>query len=157
RNKTYGAQSTIIYRPAPESLANQLNPLDWPFRLLRLASAHPLGFDPSQDAFPKLRLVLERVNPDKDSDREAILGKKDDYNRGNMEVAMTSPVATLEGKQVKFEWSWRYFKELSPDPAIRSAGLDRFRYSALSFRLDSGWRLTYATGRLPLNRQDQKA
>ncbi len=157
RNKTYGAQSTIVYRPAPDSFANQWNPLDWPFRVLRRASNHPLGFDPSPDAFPKLRLALERVNPDKDTDREAILGKKDDYNRVNMEVAMSSPVATLEGKQVKFEWSWRYFKELSPNSAIHAASLDRFRYSGLSFRLDSGWRLTYATGRLPLNRQDQAA
>lgn len=155
RQGTYGGQFTIRYRPADASLANTLNPLDWPFLLLRRASGHERT-TASPDAFPTIRLALERVNPAKDPDREAILGNKEDYNRGNFELAMSTPAAKLQGKQVKFEWSWRYFKELSPDPAIRAAGLDRFQYSALSLRLDAGWRLTYARGRLPLDRQSDK-
>ncbi|MEQ1658982.1 MAG: hypothetical protein ABL896_09425 [Hylemonella sp.] len=153
RNETFGAHLTTLYRPAPASFANQANPLDWPFRLLRGLSGHPMGFSPSADAFPKVRLALERVKPSKDKDRAAILGETPDYNRANVELDMTSPVGVLQGRQVKFEWSWRYFKELGPPDAIQAAGLDQYRYSAAALSLDSGWKLTYATGTLPLGRE----
>ncbi len=153
RNETFGAHLTTLYRPAPASFANQANPLDWPFRLMRGLTGHPMGFSPSPDAFPKVRLALERVKPSKDKDRAAILGETPDYNRGNVEIDMTSPVGKLQGKQVKFEWSWRYFKELGPPEAIQAAGLDQYRYSAAALSLDSGWKLTYATGKLPLGRE----
>lgn len=152
---TYGGHFTIRYRPADGSLANTLNPLDWPFLLLRQATGHERT-TASPDAFPTLRFATERVSPVKDPDREAILGNKDDYNRANFELAMSTPAAKLQGKQVKFEWSWRYFKEFGATQAIHDAGLDRFQYSALSLRLDAGWRLTYARGRLPLDRQSDK-
>ncbi|GAB3486906.1 hypothetical protein GCM10027399_00380 [Curvibacter fontanus] len=153
RNETFGAHLTTLYRPAPASFANQANPLDWPFRLVRGLSGHPMGFSPSPDAFPKVRLALERVTPSKDKDRTAILGETPNYNRANIEIDMTSPVGKLQGKQVKFEWSWRYFKELGPPEAIQAAGLDQYRYSAAALSLDSGWKLTYATGKLPLGRE----
>ncbi len=153
RNETFGAHLTTVYRPAPGSFANQANPLDWPFRLARWLTGHPMGFTASPDAFPKLRLALERVQPGKDPDRTAILGSTTDYDRANIEIAMSSPVGVVQGKQVKFEWSWRYFKEQNPAAAIEAAGLDRHRYAAAALRHDSGWQLTYATGRLPLDRQ----
>jgi hypothetical protein len=154
--KTYGGQVTTVYRPAPTSIWNQVNLLDWPFRLLRLTSNDALGTAPSPDAFPKVRLAFERVNPDKDTDRSTVLGKTEEYNRANVELALTSPIGTIQGKQAKFEWSWRYFKEIGPDDAIKAAGLDRFRYSVTSIRVDSGWRVTYVVGRLPLDRQSDK-
>jgi hypothetical protein len=156
RNATYGGHITIVYRPAPDAFINQSNILDWPFRLTRGVSGHPLGFKPSPDAFPKLRLAVERVKPKKDPDRQAVLGTLDEYDRGNVEVALTSPVATIKGRQVKFEGSWRYFKELEADPAIKRAGLDRFRYAAMTLRLDAGWQVTYASGKLPLDRESDK-
>lgn len=155
RNETFGAHLTTVYRPALGSFANQANPLDWPFRLTRALTGHPMGFAPSPDAFPKLRLAVERVKPSQDKDRAAVLGETPDYNRANVEIAMTSPAGVVQGKVVKFEWSWRYFKEIAPDPAIAAAGLDSYRYSAASLRLDSGWQLTYATGKLPLGRQSE--
>ena len=94
--------------------------------------------------------------PTNDKDRAAILRTEEDYNRANVEIAMTSPVGTLQGKQVKFEWSWRYFKEIGAEDAIKAAGLDRFRYSAATLRHDAGWQLTYSSGKLPLNRQSDK-
>lgn len=153
RNETFGAHLTTVYRPAPGSFVNQANPLDWLFRLTRGFTSHPLGFAPSPDAFPKLRLAVERVKPSKDKDREAILGNTEDYNRANMEIAMSTPAGKVQGKAVKFEWSWRYFKEMSAQPAIEAAGLDQYRYSAASLSLDSGWQITYSTGKLPLGRE----
>ena len=153
RNETFGAHLTTVYRPAPGSFANQANPLDWPFRLARWLTGHPMGLTASPDAFPKLRLALERVQPGKDPDRTALLGDPPDYDRANIEIAMSSPLGVVQGKQVKFEWSWRYFKEQNPAAAIEAAGLDRHRYAAATLRHDSGWQLTYATGKLPLDRQ----
>lgn len=155
KNETYGAHLTTVYRPAPGSFLNQANPLDWPFRLTRALTGHPMGFAASPDAFPKLRLALERVKPSNDKERAAILGDAPDYNRANVELAMTSPAGTVQGKQVTFEWSWRLFKELAPDGAIQAAGLDLYRYSAAALRLDSGWQLSYATGKLPLGRETE--
>ena len=156
RNGTFGAQVTTVYRPAPGSLINELNPLDWPFRLTRAATKHETGMRPSPDAFPKVRLALERIKPTKDDDRKAILGGVQDYNRVNVEVAATTPVAMVQGRQVKFEWSWRYFKEMNADTRIKDAGLDRYRYTASTLLHDSGWQITYASGRLPLDRQNDK-
>lgn len=153
RNETFGAHLTTVYRPAPGSFANQANPLDWPFRLTRALTGHPTGLAASPDAFPKLRLAAERVKPSKDKDRAAILGETPDYNRANVEVAMSTPAGRVQGKQVKFDWNWRYFKELGPDPAIEAAGLDQYRYWAAALRLDSGWQLSYTTGKLPLGRE----
>lgn len=152
---TYGGHITARYRPAANSLVNQLNPLDWPFRLTRKLTKHP-DSGAIADAFPTVRLALERVTPQKDTAREAVLGRKDEYNRANLEVAMSTAAAMVKGQAVKFEWSWRYFKELNAEQSIKDAGLDRFLYAAASLRLDSGWRLTHARGRLPLDRQSDK-
>ncbi|TFW05582.1 hypothetical protein E4K72_11115 [Oxalobacteraceae bacterium OM1] len=157
KNWTYGAHLTPLYRPAPDSPLNRLNPLDWPFRLLRPLFHHPLGAAASPDAFPKFRIAVERVKPKDDQDRAAILGSADDYNRGNVEVVFTTPVAFIKNQQVKFDFGWRYFREIHPDARIRAAGLDRSRYTASTLRLDSGWQLTYASGRLPLDRANEKA
>lgn len=156
RNIAFGAHITSVYRPAPGAFVNQANFFDWPFRLTRVLTSHPMGFDASPDAFPKLILALERIKPMNDKDRTAILGTTQDYNRANMEIAMTSPVGMMQGKQVKFEWSWRYFKEVGANGAIKAAGLDHFRYSAATLKHDSGWQLTYASGKLPLDRQNDK-
>lgn len=156
QNVTFGAHITTAYRPAIASFANEANPLDWPFRLVRTLSGHPWGFTPSPDAFPKLRLAAERVKPVDDKDRNAVLGATPDYNRANIEIAMTSPVGIFQGKQVKFEGSWRYFKEIGADEAIKTAELDEFSYFAATLKHDSGWQLTYATGKLPFDRQNEK-
>ena len=65
-------------------------------------------------------------------------------------------MAIIDGKQVKFECSWRYFKEIDADDAIKAAGLDQFHYFAASLVHDSGWLLTYASGKLPLDRQNDQ-
>jgi len=156
QNATYGAHITTVYRPAPASFTNKANPLDWPFRLVRVLTGDPWGFAASPDAFPKLRLAAERVKPVDDKDREAVLGATPDYNRANIEIAMTSPVGTFQGKQVKFEGSWRYFKEIGADEVIKTAGLGEFSYFAATLKHDSGWQLTYATGKLPFDRQNEK-
>lgn len=156
KNNTYGGQLFVGYRPSTDSAFNNLNPFDWPFRLLRLASNHPWGSTASPDAFPKLQLFYDNVTPTNDKDREAILGNKNPYHRVNLELALTSPIGTIQGSNVKFEWSWRYFKEVSPPASIQAAKLDRFHYSAMSLKQDAGWRITYTSGQLPLDLQSNK-
>lgn len=154
--KAYGGAFMVAYVPAQKSLLNRLNVLDWPFRLLRSASGHLTGSRAEPHSFPRLRLALERVKPDKDPEREALLGNKEDFDRVNLELAMSAPAAVLKGQQISFDWSLRYFEELDAPGVIKAAKLDHSRYSAVSLRLDAGWRLTYATGRLPFDRQSDK-
>ena len=154
--KAYGGKVTMAYVPAPRSAWNSWNPLDWPFRLTRALTGYDSAPRAEPNAFPRLLLALERVSPDKDPEREAVLGHKADYDRVNLELALRTPAARFQKSTVSFEWSWRYFQELGPDEAIKAAHLDHFRYSALSLSLDAGWRLTYATGRLPFDRQSDK-
>jgi len=154
--KAYGGKVAMAYVPAPRSAWNTWNPLDWPFRLTRAVTGYDSAPRAEPNAFPRFLLALERVSPDKDPEREAVLGRKEDYNRLNLEMALSAPAARFQKATVTFEWSWRYFQELSADESIKAAHLDHFRYSALSLRLDAGWRLTYATGRLPLDSQSDK-
>lgn len=152
--KAYGGKAMLAYVPAQGSLLNKLNVLDWPFRLLRGASGMDSRAEPH--AFPGFLLALERVKPDKDPDREALVGAEEDFDRVNFELAVSIPAAMLNKQRITFDWSVRYFQELDAPEAIKAAKLDHSRYSAVSLRLDAGWRITYATGRLPFDRQSDK-
>lgn len=154
--KAYGGKVTVAYVPAPRSAWSTWNPFDWPFRLTRAATGYDSAPRAEPNAFPRFLLAFERVSPDKDPEREAVLGRKEAYNRVNLEMALRVPAARFQKSSVTFEWSWRYYQELNADEAIKAATLDHFRYSSLSLGLDAGWRLTYATGRLPLDRQSDQ-
>jgi hypothetical protein len=154
--KTYGGKAMVAYVPTHSSWMNKLNVLDWPFRLLRVASGADTSARGEPHAFPRFLVAAERVKPDKDPEREAILGSKEDYDRVNFELAFSAPAGVFQQRKFTFDWSVRYFEEIDAPEAIKAAKLDHFRYSAVSVRVDGQWRLTYATGRLPFDRASDK-
>ncbi len=117
--------------------------------------------------YPILTLGLEQVDPKHDTKRQAAFASNDTYDRAYAEFSATSGGFELFGQNLKFSYSWRYYRELSPEPAIESAGLDRFRYSAIALQVptailpwfsgeQNNFMITYASGSLPLVLDDEQ-
>lgn len=154
-NYTYGATAHVSWWPDRDSAVLKFNPLDWPFRMIRKAT----GDDPRpiRQSMPSLLLNLERVSPDKDTLRQEVLGaSSEDYDRLNIELGFSTAVGTFSEKRVNFSASLRYFRELDPPTAIEAADMDTHKAVFYSLEMDNGWRLTYATGKLPFDRDEDQ-
>ena len=132
----------------------RLNPFDWPFRPIRAATG--LSEKPSRYSLPILVFEIEQVDPEKDEQRKALLGNLDSYARSHVEVAFTTTVGQFSNRTVNFDWSWRYYMEIDAPSAIKEADLDRVRATFAALRLDGGWRLTYASGQLPFDKESER-
>ena len=154
-NYTYGATARVSWWPDRDSAVLKFNPLDWPFRMIRKAT----GDDPRpiRQSMPSLLLNLERISPDKDTLRQEVLdASSEDYDRLNIELGFSTAVGMFSEKRVNFSASLRYFRELDPPTAIEAADMDTHKAVFYSLEMDSGWRLTYATGKLPFDREEDQ-
>lgn len=153
----YGANLTFKFRGY--SNANYI--FDAPFMLTRLLSNHSLSTEPNiqktyRGVTPTLKIALEKVDPKDDDARQAVLGNKDVFDRWHVDVGMTTPMAKVNGKEVVFNYVWRYFEEIDAKHELRSAGLDKFKYSSVGFVYDGKVYVSYSSGKLPLSNKDDK-
>jgi hypothetical protein len=164
-NQDYSDSRTLFglagaYAHQPSVAKARYNLIDAPFRMLRNA----FGSDsrvPYAAPFPSLLLGIERLDA-KDDDTRTALTNDTTYTRGKAEIAFNTQIANISSQIVRFNASYRYFKELSAPAAIRSAGLDEFDFVTASLRFPArllpfiqsdAYELfvSYTSGRLPFN------
>jgi hypothetical protein len=108
-----------------------------------------MGLFADNDALA-LSLNLAQIDPETDTAREAVLTEKlEHYDRWDVELYYSYP---MKGNPLeKISISYRYFREHDAPAAVRMAGLDRYRYSKITFWLKDELYLAYATGELPFD------
>ena len=99
---------------------------------------------------------LEQIDPAKNTDRLAVDPAGSTYGRWRGELTMKTKVARVGANDVWAFGSYRLFREISPSPAIRSAGLDRSEYWAVGLEMENGLGVTYAKGKMPFDRQSEQ-
>jgi hypothetical protein len=160
----YGMGATVRYTPAKDSPYRLLNLFELPFRYVTQALMDNGSLESSDRAFPVVHLGVDRVDPSDNSVRNDILSHKDHYERAYAEVGYVTTLGRFKGQSVKFNYHYRYFKELGASQAIEDVGMDRFRYAVYAiqipgaaFNLDLPQTITlsYATGKLPFNRSSE--
>lgn len=153
----YGLLATGVIRAwNPKSAWADFNLFDWPFAGLRYLTGADDRFQPSGRALPLLLVGLEQIDPAKNSDRLALEPDGAKYGRWRGELAMKTKIARVGGSDVWAFGSYRVFREISPSPAIRAAGLDRFEYWAVGLEMENGLGVTYSKGKLPLDRKSEQ-
>lgn len=153
----YGANFTFKYRGYHE--VNYI--FDSPFLLTRWLSGQSLSQNSNlrrtyPGVTPTLKVALEQVNPTDNDARSDVLGNEDRFDRWNVDIGMTTPMAQINGKDVNFNFVWRYFQEIRPEDQIRILGLDRFRYTSVAFVYDGAVYVSYSSGELPLTNKNDK-
>jgi hypothetical protein len=117
----------------------------------RLGLAHPKRLD-----FIALDINMGRVDPGKDTAREAALGTTElqGYYRWDLEFLYMYPIAA-RGIEV-IEFNYRYFQESSPPAAVKQAGIDRHRLGTVRLGFKNDFFLAYSNGKLPFDSQNDK-
>ena len=154
----YGLDGTYAIRGnQPEHWLSRWNVFDCPFALLRLlldTDEEYRGETFSRGtALPSLQLGLDLVDPTDNSAREA-LGEDDPFPRFRSKIEVNSLVGRYEGTELRGRMGWRFFSELGAPSAIEDADLDEFSYFYVALDLPKGWFVSYSTGELPLDVDD---
>jgi hypothetical protein len=169
-NQNYSMTHTLFgltgaYASRPSEGSAKFNLFDAPFRLLRKGFS---GLDDKDYVapWPSLLLGLDRVEADEDDPRSA-LTEDETYTRARGEVAFNTQVANFSGKIVRFNVSWRYYKELSAPSSVKVAELDEFEFVTASLRFpaamlpmvetdDYEFYVGYTSGRLPFGIESEE-
>ncbi|MFQ3192128.1 MAG: hypothetical protein ACI936_003279 [Paraglaciecola sp.] len=156
----YGLGVGFKHTPAIDSPIRLLNIFELPFRYITqpLLNYNESGY--SDRSFPVINVGIDRVNPSDNTIRNTILPDKNNYERAYAEIGYVTTIGKFKGQSIKFNFHYRYFKEIDADLAIKDAGLDRFHYAVyaiqipgIAFNLDIPQVITlsYSTGKLPFN------
>ena len=144
RHIVAGASSALAYQP--DARQARFNVLDWPFLGLRRAFGDSHAF---VAPFPSVVLAVEQVDASNDELRAA-LTNDNKFTRGSAEVAFQSRVATIGGRPIRFNASYRYFHEFSPPDAVKAAGLDAFSYVKATLRFPAPVLASFGAGQYEL-------
>ena len=167
-NEDYSATQTLYglstgYSSEPTREHAIFNIPDLPFRLLR-----NFGDEGSYVApFPSVMLTVERLDAGSDSQRTTLTDETT-YTRGSAEVAFQTIVANFGGRPLRFNVSYRYFREFSAPAAIEAADVDKFDFWRASLRFPAHlvpfipsenyeFFLAYTSGRLPFDQSSGQA
>ncbi len=151
---TYGLRVALSVRDwRSESWVSWLNLPDYPFALLRgLTNSSEPAFKPSGHSFPSLIGGIDLVDPKDNKDRLAVDPDKSRYQRLRGEIAFKTKVAKLADMDLWLQVSYRTFSEKGSSTAIKAANLDKFEYFTARLDLGEKFFVTYARGKLPLDR-----
>lgn len=137
----------------PDATASRWNVFDAPAAAVRWLAGNDEKFRLSGTAYPAIALGFDVVDASQDDARRA-LTDDDSLVRARFEAGMRSAVLDLGDEQLWLSAGWRFFQEVDPEAAIRRADTDHSSHLAIRMDLPRGWALTYTTGRLPLDAQD---
>lgn len=150
----YGGKLSFAFRDwRAQSHAGWFNVFDYPFAAIRWL-ADKEDFQPSGRVFPSLVLGLDLVDPSDNDSRLAIDPDSDAFARARTEIAFKTRVLRWQERPLYFSAAYRYFRELSASDAIKDANLDNAQYFVMRLDLPYRFNLSYATGRLPLDRDN---
>jgi hypothetical protein len=134
-----------------DSVLAKLNFLDYPFALIRLATGMDKEFTPYGSTIPTASFGIDQVNPQNDSQRQAILGNLDPFSRLRFESSFKTFVYQLKEQKVFFSANLRYYKELNASNLIKAANLDEHFYFVAALESSTGLYVSYAKGKLPFD------
>ncbi len=137
----------------PEARLSRWNAFDLPAAALRWLAGEDQAFHPSGLAYPTLAAGLDVVDASRDETRGA-LTDDENFLRARIELGLKSQVFTLDEELLFFTAGWRSDNEIDAPAAVRRAETDRSSYLQLGLDLPHGWVLTYSTGRLPLDEDE---
>jgi hypothetical protein len=153
KNYTYGLQLGLEIKDwNPEGCF--YNVLDYPLAALRVLDGADDSFRPRGNALPSVLFNLDQVIPTKTDPRYKL--DPNAYSRVNFEIDYKTLIGSLNSSRLFFESSYRVYKDLSPSDTITKAGLNLSQLLTLSLRLDNGLFVSYSTGKLPFDRQNDK-
>jgi hypothetical protein len=157
--RAWGSLHASSWQTTPTSA--KLNLFDYPFALLRRltgytkcsAVGNSVGgcFVPLGTSWPTVSVVVAQVQPGSSESRTQIAGD-DSYTRIATEVSFKTPIAKWESKPVYISANWRRYDEFSAPTAVRDADLASFEYFVATVGPQRGLFASYASGRLPFDR-----
>lgn len=136
----------------PDSSLSRWNLFDAPAAAVRWLAGRDERFRLT-GGYPTLAIGLDVVDASQDDTRNA-LTDDDSYFRARFEAGVRSPVFDLDDERLFLSARWRFHQEVDPVAAVKRAGTDDSSHLAIALDLPKGWELTYTTGRLPLDAQD---
>lgn len=137
----------------PEAGLSRWNVFDYPAAALRWLAGQDSDFRASGEAYPTLVTGLDLVDAARDETRGAVTDDES-FLRARLEAGMKSRMLDLEDEALFLSAGWRFYQELDAPAAVRRADTDYASHLQIQLDLPMGWALTYATGRLPLDAQD---
>ena len=158
KQTTFGAQLGLdIKNYNRQSNAAKYNIFDYPFALIRMLTGYFPGnaFIPLGSTIPTIVLGVDKVDPKNNTQREA-LGETSSYNRLRGEIYYRTPLARIKSDNLYFNVDYRYLKETDAPDIIKSAELDKFKYTVVSITAEKGAYISFTKGRLPFDLQEQK-
>lgn len=155
---TYGAKVALdIKSYGKNSQLGMWNILDYPFAFFRVLSGYDKskGFFPLGSTFPTFVVGLDQIDPIDNDPREAV-GEESNFERIKGEIYFRTPIAKIGMQEVFVNVDYRYWKEIDPSDAIKSADIDEFDYITLSISSSNGVYVSYSDGKLPFDLKDQQ-
>jgi hypothetical protein len=139
----------------PGSRLAAWNVFDWPFAAIRYLAGTDPRFTPRGSNIPTFRVELGLVDPGKADLREA-LGAGGSFPRLSLEAAMRNLIVRSEVGDVYVESDLRWYGELGAPAAVSVAELDEFTYFVAALVSSEGPYMSYSTGRLPFDAQQDQ-
>lgn len=137
----------------PEARLSRLNAFDLPGAALRWLAGQDQGFRTSGEAYPTIVAGLDLVEAAREETRGAVTDDES-FLRARLEAGLKTRVLDLEDESLFLSAGWRFYQEIDAPAAVRRADTDAHSHLQLSLDLPGGWFLSYATGKLPLDAQD---
>ncbi len=152
----YGGKLSFAFRDwRAQSTAGWFNVFDYPFAAIRWI-VEKEDFQPSGRVFPSVVLGLDLVDGSDNDTRTAIDPDTDAFPRGRAELAFKTRALRWQERPLYFSAAYRYFQEFSASSAIKAADLDRSEYFVMRMDLPYRFNLSYATGKLPLDQDNNQ-
>jgi len=152
----YGGKLSFALRDwRARSTAGWFNVFDYPFAAIRWI-VEKEDFQPSGRVFPSVVLGLDLVDGSDNDTRIAIDPDTDAFPRGRAELAFKTRALRWQERPLYFSAAYRYFQEFSASSAIKAADLDRSEYFVMRMDLPYRFNLSYATGKLPLDQDNDQ-
>jgi hypothetical protein len=137
------------------SVEARYNIFDWPFSFVRLITGYDEQLWVRGASYPTVVIAVGRVKPIGEDPR-ATVGDPDDFWRVRADISFRTPVARVADTTVYFDANLRLYQELKASAAVKQARLDRFAYIAVDLSSETGVYASYAAGRLPFDRKDDR-
>ncbi len=137
----------------PDAPLSRYNVFDYPAAALRWLAGQDESFRTSGAGYPTLVAGLDLVDAAREETRGAATDDES-FLRARLEAGLESRVLTLDDEALFLSAGWRFYQEIDAPSAVRQADTDVHSHLQISLDLPRGWFLTYATGRLPLDAQD---
>ena len=138
------------------STTSKLNIFDYPFALLRLITGTDKKFTPYGSTFPTLGAGIDYIIPQKDQEREAILGNLDPFPRFMIESGFKTFISRVKKENIFFSANIRYYKELGAEKEIKEAKLDSHLFFVMALQSTSGFYVSYSYGKLPFDAKEDQ-